>query len=50
MALLGFSPSAFMAHAQLNTLYMYWVHTELVNRLPLGLEHVSAAERCANAR
>lgn len=27
MAVLGFPPQAFAAHAQLNTLYMYWIHT-----------------------
>ena len=40
MALLGLHPTAFAAHAQLNTLYMFWIHTELVGRLPLGLEYV----------
>lgn len=40
LALLGFHPHAFAAHAQLNTLYMFWIHTELVGRLPLGLEYV----------
>lgn len=32
LALAGFHPVAFHAHAQLNTLYMYWIHTELVGR------------------
>ena len=27
MALLGLSPNAYLAHAQLNTLYMYAIHT-----------------------
>ena len=40
MALLGFHPHAFAAHAQLNTLYMYWIHTDVVGRLPLGLEYI----------
>jgi hypothetical protein len=39
-ALLGFHPHAFAAHEQLNTLYMFWIHTDLVNRLPFGLEYV----------
>ena len=39
-ALLGFHPHAFAAHAQLNTLYMFWIHTDLVDRLPAGLEYV----------
>mmetsp|Transcript_34940 Transcript_34940/g.93472 ORF Transcript_34940/g.93472 Transcript_34940/m.93472 type:complete len:352 (-) Transcript_34940:11-1066(-) len=40
LALLGLHPAPFRAHAQLNTLYMYWIHTDLVNRLPLGLEYI----------
>jgi len=40
LALLGFSPTAYGAHAQLNLLYQFWVHTELVDRLPLGLEYI----------
>lgn len=40
LALLGFPVQAFSAHAQLSTLYMYWIHTELVNRLPFGLEYI----------
>jgi alkylglycerol monooxygenase len=30
LALLGLPPKAFSAHAQLNTLYMFWIHTDLV--------------------
>eukprot|EP00947_MAST-08B_sp_MAST-8B-sp1_P003037 g3037.t1 len=37
MALLGFHPHAFAAHAQLNTLYMYWIHTDLVRKDYFGL-------------
>ena len=40
LALLGFPPNAFAGHSQLSTLYMYWIHTELVNRLPFGLEYI----------
>lgn len=40
LAFLGFPPSAFSAHAQLNTMYMYWIHTDVVNRVPLGLEYI----------
>lgn len=40
MALLGFPPAAFAAHAQLNTLYMYWIHTDVVSRLPGPLEYI----------
>lgn len=35
LAVLGFHPHAFAAHAQLNTLYMFWIHTDLVGQLPL---------------
>lgn len=40
MALFGFPPAAYGAHAQLNTMYQFWVHTDLVNRMPFGLEYV----------
>ena len=40
LALCGFHPVAFAAHAQLNTLYMFWIHTDLVDRLPFGLEYI----------
>ena len=40
LALCGFHPHAFSAHAQLNTLYMFWIHTDLVDRLPFGLEYI----------
>ena len=40
LAFFGLSPPAFAAHAQLNTLYMYGVHTDLIGRLPFGLEQV----------
>lgn len=29
-----------MAHTQLNTMYQYWFHTDLVKRMPFGLEYV----------
>lgn len=40
LAILGFPPQAFSAHSQLNTLYMFWIHTELIDRLPFGLEYI----------
>jgi len=40
MAVMGFPPSAYGAHAQLNTMYQFWVHTDLVNRMPFGLEYI----------
>ena len=33
LALAGFPPAAFAAHSQCNTLYQFWVHTEMVGRL-----------------
>ena len=41
LALCGFHPHAFAAHAQLNVLFMYWIHTDLIDRLPFGLEYVN---------
>jgi len=40
MAVMGFPPAAYGAHAQLNTMYQFWVHTELINRMPFGLEYI----------
>ncbi len=40
LAILGFSPQAYSAHAQLNTLYMFWIHTDMIDRLPFGLEYI----------
>jgi len=40
IALCGFNPIAFEAHYQLNTLYMYWIHTDLVDRMPFPLEYI----------
>ena len=38
MAILGFAPAQFVAHGQLNLLYQFWVHTEMVGHLgPLEL-------------
>lgn len=33
LAVLGFHPNAFAGHAQLNTLFMFWIHTDLIGRL-----------------
>ena len=40
LALMGFHPNAFAAHAQLNTLFMFWIHTDLIGRMPFGLEYI----------
>ena len=40
MALLGFHPHTFAAHFQCNTLYMFWIHTDLIDRLPFPLEYI----------
>ena len=33
LALLGFPFTAYMAHNQLNTLYQFWIHTEMIDKL-----------------
>jgi alkylglycerol monooxygenase len=40
LALVGFSPAAFVAMSTLNTLYQFWIHTRLVKRLPAPLEWI----------
>ncbi len=40
MPLLGFPAKTTFRAGQLNLLYQYWVHTEVIDRLPLGLEKV----------
>ena len=40
MPLLGFSPSMTRRAGEINLLYQYWVHTELVDRLPVVGEAV----------
>ena len=40
IALMGFPPPAFAAHNQLNLLFQYWVHTDMVGRMPFGLEYI----------
>lgn len=40
LALLGLDPKMILALEALNTLYQYWIHTELVDRLPAPLEAV----------
>lgn len=38
--LIGFPPDMVLFCAGLNLVYQFWIHTELVRRLPLGLEAV----------
>lgn len=40
LALLGFHPNAYAAHAQLNLLFMFLLHTDCVGRMPLGIEYI----------
>jgi alkylglycerol monooxygenase len=40
LALLGFHPAAYAAHAQLNLLFMFLIHTDVIGRLPFGLEYI----------
>ncbi len=40
MPLLGFSPAQIAKAGQLNLLYQYWIHTEVIDRLSPTAEHV----------
>lgn len=37
---LAFHPAAFLMHKALNTLVQFWIHTDYIGRLPLGLEYI----------
>lgn len=39
VALLGIPPPIFLVHLQLSELYMIWIHTEAIGKLPFGLEY-----------
>ena len=39
-SIIGFPPQSYFAHAQLNTMYQFWVHTDLVDNLPFNLEYI----------
>jgi sterol desaturase/sphingolipid hydroxylase (fatty acid hydroxylase superfamily) len=39
-AALGVSPAQFVRHNRLNTLYQFWIHTEVIGRLPWFLEMI----------
>ena len=41
MPLLGFAPRQTMKAGQLNLLYQYWIHTEVIDRLPAPVEKVA---------
>ena len=40
LPLLGFSPLAVMTMQSISLLYQFWIHTELINRLPAPIEWV----------
>jgi len=40
IALLGFPPQAYSAHSQLNTMYQFTVHTDVIGRFWFGLEYI----------
>ena len=40
LAVLGFSPLAFVAMSTLNTLYQFWIHTRVVKRTPAVFEWI----------
>lgn len=40
LPLLGFSPVAVMAMQAISLLYQFWIHTELINKLPTPIEFI----------
>ena len=42
LALLGFSPIMFVTIASLQTLYQFWIHTKVIDRMPRWFEYVFA--------
>lgn len=40
LAVVGFSPAMFLTIASLQTLYQFWIHTKLINKLPAPFEYV----------
>jgi len=36
----GIPPVQLLIHYDLNLIYQFWIHTEIINRLPFGLEYV----------
>jgi sterol desaturase/sphingolipid hydroxylase (fatty acid hydroxylase superfamily) len=38
LAFIGIPPAVFSCHSQLNTVYQFWIHTEIVDKLPWPLE------------
>lgn len=40
LAFVGFDPAMFITIASLQTLYQFWIHTKVVNRMPAWFEYV----------
>lgn len=40
LAVVGFSPGMFLTVASLQTLYQFWIHTKLINRMPAPFEYI----------
>ncbi|MES2619722.1 MAG: sterol desaturase family protein [Bacteroidota bacterium] len=40
LAVVGFSPAAFLTIASLQTLYQFWIHTKLINKMNPAFEYV----------
>lgn len=40
LAVVGFSPAMFLTIASLQTLYQFWIHTKLINRMPAPFEYI----------
>ena len=39
-AIAGIPPVQLLIHYDLNLIYQFWIHTEIINRLPFGLEYI----------
>ena len=40
LAMLGFEPAMFFVISQIVTLYQFWIHTKLINKLPAPVEYI----------
>lgn len=40
LAFIGFEPYAFLTVASIQTLYQFWIHTRLINKMPTWFEYV----------
>lgn len=40
MAIIGIHPEAYLAASLIDVLYMFWIHTELIGKLPAPIEYI----------